>query len=53
MFNFPKTNIFPALIIGLSLWASLVYYVDHKPYHGSYWLFAGLLNLCVLFMGEA
>ena len=52
MFNFPMTNVFPVLIIGLSLWSSVVYFIARAPLHGSYWLFAGLLNLVVLFMKE-
>ena len=52
MFNFPMTNIFPAIIIGLSFWSSLSYFVGRMPLHGWYWFFAGALNFVVLFMSE-
>jgi hypothetical protein len=46
------TNVFPILIIGLSFWAALVYFVGKQPLHGTYWTAAGILNTVVLFMGD-
>jgi hypothetical protein len=50
--NLPMMNIFPVLIIGMSLWASVVYGFHKQPLHCGYWFFAAMLNLCVLFMKE-
>ncbi len=35
------------LMIGLSLAASAAYYADNDIRHGTYWLAAAVLNLCV------
>jgi len=48
----PMMNIFPVLIISLSLWAGIVYAFHRQPLHALYWMFAAGLNIVVLFMKE-
>ena len=52
MFNFPMTNFFPFLIISLSAWSSIVYFINKDIPHGVYWACAAVLNISVLMMGE-
>ncbi|HOE18905.1 MAG TPA: hypothetical protein PK344_16000 [Syntrophorhabdaceae bacterium] len=44
-----RTLIFPAIIIGLSLGASVVYALEGDYYHARYWFLAAALNASVTF----
>jgi hypothetical protein len=48
----PMMNIFPIIIISLSMWAGIVYALHKQPLHALYWMLAAGLNLTVLFMKE-
>ena len=45
-----KTNIFPIILIGLDLCASMIYIIDGQYAKGVYWIMAGGLTTTTLFM---
>ena len=45
-------ELFPGIIIALSLLSSIGYAFSKQPLHAGYWFFAAALNTCVLFMKE-
>ena len=42
------TKIFPSIIIVLSIGAAIVYFVNHDPRLGVYWLAGAVLNLAAI-----
>lgn len=43
------TKVFPTLLIGLDLWASLFYVLESDWRRSIYWLAAAVLTACVTF----